>query len=194
MIKHMIACVGASAGGVSALQKLLGRITSAENLSLVIVQHLPEDAEIDSPLVFGSHFVGRIFDVCDKMPIEPGAAYFAAPGYHLMIEREGIISLSQDEPVNFSRPSIDVLFESAANTLGDLACGVLLTGANTDGTNGMKCIQRVGGKTIVQDPDEAEVPYMPASALAEMKPDFVLKLEGIAEKLLDFARRKNEND
>lgn len=185
-----IACIGASAGGVTAVQKILKSLPSDVAASLIITQHFPQDAVIDPQLVYGKDFSGRVHGAIDKMPLESGQAYFAPPGYHLQIERDLSLSLNQDEPVNFARPSIDVLFESAAWSLGADAVGILLTGASADGVGGLRLIHDCGGTTIVQDPEEAESSFMPRAALQKFKPDYVLNLHDIAAKIAEIGGRK----
>lgn len=149
----------------------------------MVAQHLPSSLDVDFETIFGSSFKGPVHEAGDKMPLEPGHAYFAPPGYHLLLERDRTCSLSQDDPVHYFRPSIDVLFVSAATALGAAAVGVLLTGANQDGAEGLREIQRRGGITVVQDPAEAQVATMPQAALNIMRPDQVLPLLRIAEYL-----------
>jgi two-component system, chemotaxis family, protein-glutamate methylesterase/glutaminase len=154
---------------------------------IVVVQHLPATAELNLELVFGRYFQGRVLEAMDKMPAEPGCAYFAPPGYHLLVERDLSLALTQDEPVHHSRPSIDVLFESAAWSLGPEALGILLTGANADGVNGLEHIHRREGLTIVQSPLEAEFPYMPEAAIERFQPSHVFTLEEIARFLSELS-------
>lgn len=180
--------IGASAGGVTAIQKLLEALPRAFTTPIVVVQHLPPDAQLEVALVFSR--TGRnVFEGTDKTPIEPGAVYFAPPAYHLLIERDLTLSLSQDEPVHFARPSIDVTFESAAQALGDAVCGVLLTGANADGATGLHCIAGAGGVTMVQSLDEAECGTMPGAALQLFTPSFVGSLTAIAGELVKLQVR-----
>lgn len=178
--------IGTSAGGVTALQTLFTALDEKFALPIVVVQHLPSDAQVDPALVFGRIANREILEACDKMPVEHGHIYFAPPGYHLLLERDFSFSLSQDEPVQFSRPSIDVLFQSAANVYGRAACGVILTGANADGADGLRAIQEAGGLTIVQDPVNADVSLMPSSAMAAVKPNFVGSLCDIAKFLSEL--------
>lgn len=189
MITPTIAVIGTSAGGVDALLTLFKQLPKNFSLPLVITQHIPAHANIDPNSVFGTSFSGRILEARDKMPIQKGHAYFAPPDYHLLIEKDFSLSLSQDELVHFSRPSIDVLFESAAASLGSSVCGVLLTGANEDGAAGLQAIQSVEGYTIVQNPDTAAWPIMPQSALQIFSPDAVLNLDEISQKLIFFSER-----
>ncbi len=183
--------VGASAGGVTAIQKLLSHLPVDFQIPIVFVQHLPSDSLIDPALIFNHHFKGTICEANDKMPIEPYHAYFAPPGYHLLIERDLSFSLTQDDPVHFARPSIDVLFESAAHNLGPRACAALLTGANSDGAVGLKGIQEFGGFTMVQDPKTAEAMMMPRSALDIMEPGFVGSLQEIAHAIIELTGKAN---
>lgn len=185
-----IACIGASAGGVNAVREILKSLRQDSAVSLIVAQHFPQEAEIDPQLIFGQDFKGRVHEAVDKMPLERGHAYFAPPGYHLQIERDLTLSLNQDEPVNFARPSIDVLFESAAWSLGADAVGILLTGANADGAHGLKLIHDSGGTTMVQNPEEAESSYMPRAALQRFNPDYVLNLREIADKIAEMGGRK----
>lgn len=183
MSRPSVICVGASAGGVAALQTLLTGIHEPLAIPMLITQHLPAHAELDLELVFGRASRGKVVEALDKMPMENGKVYFAPPGYHMQVEREGYLSLNQDEPVLFSRPSIDVLFESAAWAFGDRVCGVLLTGANADGAAGLKAIAEAHGTTIVQDPKEAEASAMPLAAIQLFEPDYVLTLDKISDLL-----------
>lgn len=182
--------LGASAGGVTAIQHLLSRLPAEFRIPLVVVQHLPADAQIDPALVFSgaANSARKILEATDKMSLMPSSVYFAPPGYHLLLERDLSVSLSQDELVHFARPSIDVTFESAADAFGDEACGILLTGANADGASGLQEMHAAGAITFVQDPTEAESRAMPAAALALFKPSFVGTIEAIAGKLLTIAR------
>lgn len=181
--------VGASAGGITAIQQLLTNIANENQVPVVVVQHLPQDAKIDLSLLYGQNAKKVVFEeVEDKMFLQRGHVYFAPPGYHLLIEKDFSFSLSQDEPVNFARPSIDVLFESAAAIYKDSACGILLTGTNNDGAIGLQTIHRFGGFTIVQDPADAEYSSMPQSALDLFKPSYVAHLPKIPRVLAELSR------
>ncbi len=177
-----IVVIGASAGGVSALQKLLGDLPADFPWPIVCVLHLPQVTSVEPTLVFQRNTRLKVVEIEDKLPIEMGSVYFAPPGYHTSIEEEEIFSLSQDEPVNFSRPSIDILFETAANIFGNRACGILLTGANADGAKGLKCLRAAGAWTLVQDPLDAEISFMPQEALK-------LEPEHLKSNLKDIAKR-----
>lgn len=183
MRKISLVVVGTSAGGLAALKRLFRSLPDTFTLPIVVVQHLPASSTIEPNLIFGSDIKSTVREALDKMPIEDRNVYFAPPGYHLLIEKDRTLSLSQDELVNFSRPSIDVLFDSAAASLGEEVCGILMTGANADGALGLKHIGDVGGLTLVQDPEDAETQAMPRAAIALRMPAFVGKVESIAQKL-----------
>jgi two-component system chemotaxis response regulator CheB len=161
-----LVAIGASAGAVEALQGLLPAIPASFRAALVIVVHLPAGRRSHLAELFGQLCALRTCEAEDKATIEPGTIYFAPSDYHLLVERDGTLSLSIDEPVHFSRPSIDVLFESAARAGGSHVLGILLSGANADGAEGLAAIAARGGLTWVQTPASARSPTMPEAALA----------------------------
>lgn len=173
--------IGASAGGIRALMLLLGRLPAHFRLSIIIVLHMPDTHESRLAEVFQHHTPMTVTMAEDKAYIAPGKIYFAGPSYHLSIERERSFSLSCEEPVHYSRPSIDVLMSSAADAYGASLAGILLTGANHDGAMGMSAIHKNGGITIVQDPTEAEIAIMPQAAIDLFTPDFILPLAQIQQ-------------
>jgi two-component system chemotaxis response regulator CheB len=185
--------IGTSAGGITAVQKLFDQIGNRLTKPVVVVQHVRADAQLELSMVFGKHTKMKVVEARDKMSLDPNHAYFAPPGYHLLIEKDFTFALSQDEPVHFSRPSIDVCFETAADVFGPDACGVLLTGANSDGADGLKRIQEHGGYTMVQDPMEAESSSMPRAAIEIMTPDLVGKLKVLADKLVELETGRSNN-
>ena len=168
--------IGASAGGVEVLSMLLSALPAACRLSFVIVMHIPRERPSLLPEVFGVRCALPVMEAEDKEPIQPGTVYFAPPDYHLLIDRGPAFALSTDEAVHFSRPSIDVLFDSAADIYGERLIGVILTGANQDGAEGLAAIGRAGGRTVVQDPVSAAVAYLPEAALKQGPVDLVLSL------------------
>jgi len=178
--------IGASAGGIQALKTLFYHLNGEFQLPIIVVQHLPQDSNIDPALVFSNRSKMFFVEAADKVRIQRGHVYFAPAGYHLLIESDFSFGLTQDEPVHFARPSIDVTFMSAAEVFGRRACGVVLTGANPDGADGLKQIGEAGGFTIVQDPDEAETTMMPLSAIRIAQPKFIGRLPAIAEKLISL--------
>lgn len=175
--------IGASAGGVAALFQVLGTLPSAFAIPVLCVLHLPDDRHSQLAGVLQRRLHRPVCEARDKERISGGQIYVAGPGYHLSVERDLTLSLSQEEPVHFSRPAIDFLFISAADAYGDSLLGVLLTGANEDGARGLAYIKNNGGRTIVQDPRDAKVALMPEAALALHQPDHILTLSGIGQLL-----------
>jgi two-component system chemotaxis response regulator CheB len=169
--------IGASAGGIDALLRLLPGLPPAPPYPVVIVLHLPDDRESRLAEVFQQHLPLPVVQAEDKARLEAGHVYFAPPGYHLSIENDHSLSLSQEEPVHFSRPSIDILMESAADAYGANLCGILLTGASHDGAAGLAKIGAAGGLTIVQEPADAEISTMPAAAIRARTPGKIMPLE-----------------
>ena len=175
--------IGASAGGVSALFSVLGALPQGFSLPVLCVLHVPEGRDSQLAEVLQRRLARPVLEAMDKARIENGVVYVAGPGYHLSVERDFSLSLSQEAPVHFSRPAIDFLFESAADAYGQSLLGVLLTGANEDGARGLLYIKQSGGRTIVQDPRDAQVALMPEAALALHSPDQILSLSGIGQLL-----------
>lgn len=178
--------IGASAGGVDALFRLLTGLPGGFRLPIIALLHLPEDRESRLAEIFRHRMRIPVREAADKAQIEPGTLYFAGAGYHLSIENDRSFSLSCEAPVHYSRPSIDVLMESAADAYGPRLAGILLTGANYDGAAGLAGIRQRGGITVVQDPAEAQVPTMPEAAIRKLRPDLILPLEGIHALLLNL--------
>lgn len=171
--------IGTSAGGIKALLALLSGLPVYFRLPIIIVVHMPEARESRLVEVFQHHMAIKVMVAEDKDRISAGRVYFAGPGYHLSIERDRSFSVSCEEPVHYSRPSIDILMASAADAYGASLMGILLTGANQDGAEGMAKIHALGGLTVVQDPAEAEMAVMPKAALDLLTPDFVFPLREI---------------
>ncbi len=176
--------IGASAGGVEALSVILPALPATFRPAVLIVLHLPRERPSLLVEIYEKRCALPIREADDKEPIEPGTVYFAPPDYHMLVERNRQIALSTEEPVHFSRPSVDVLFESAADVYGHKLLGIILTGANEDGATGLHAIHRAGGVTVVQQPDSAKVPLMVVSALRRNPADFVLSLPDIAQLLV----------
>ena len=175
--------IGTSAGGIEALSALLPALPAGICAPVFVVQHLPRERPSLLTDIFAPKCAVAVREAVDKDPIEPGTLYFAPPDYHLLIDEGPAIALSDDEPVHHSRPSIDVLFESAADAFGSRLLAILLTGGNPDGAAGVAAVHAAGGLTVVQDPAEAQVPTMVEAALARGPVDHVLRLEGIAALL-----------
>ncbi|MBC5784417.1 chemotaxis protein CheB [Ramlibacter sp. USB13] len=181
--------IGASAGGIDALFTLLDDLQPPMAAPIIIVLHLPEDHESRLVQVFAQRTRVPVHEAQPGAPAAPGAVYFAPPGYHLLVETDRTFALSCDPPVLFSRPSIDVMMESCAETYGPGLLGMVLTGANEDGAAGLATIKARGGLTAVQDPAEALHATMPNAAIAAADPDFVLPLAGLHRLLHTVACR-----
>jgi two-component system chemotaxis response regulator CheB len=181
--------VGASAGGIDALFALLAGLQPPLAAALVVVLHLPEQQESLLPQLFAQRTALPVQEAQPNAPVQPGTIYFAPPGYHLLVEAERSFALSCDAPELFSRPSIDVLFESCADVYGDRLVGIVLTGANEDGARGLATIKARGGLTAVQDPQEAVHAAMPIAAIERAAPDFVLPLAGLGALLHTVCHR-----
>lgn len=175
--------IGSSAGGLNALKTLFRGLDRNFKLPVIMVQHISPDSE---------NYMVHILNDLKKIPVKeadekerpvPGTAYMAPPNYHLLIEPDRTFTLTVDERVNYARPSIDVLFETAAEAYKDTLIGIILTGANNDGSRGLKKIRDFGGLTIVQDPETAEVDSMPRAAVQTAHPHHTIALEEIAALL-----------
>ena len=180
-----LVAVGTSRGGVNALTALLAQLPAALPVPIVIVQHraASPDAALLSQLL-QDHTALAVVEADDKMPMTAGTVYLAPPDYHLLVEAPGLLALSTDAPVRSARPSIDVLFESAADAYGCRLLAVLLTGASADGADGLAAVKARGGRAIVEDPETAECRTMPAAGLAATAVDYVLPLRKIGEHLV----------
>ena len=175
--------VGGSAGAIDALREMSLHLGVTFMPAMAVVVHMAQDARAVLHEILSGPGRPRMKLAEDKEPIAAGTVYFAPPGYHLLIEAEHSFALSVDEPEHFSRPSIDVLFESAADSYGNRVAGVVLSGANSDGAAGLRAIADAGGTTVVQDPATAEVSVMPGAALFACPGSLVLSMQGIAKWL-----------
>ncbi|MBW4580894.1 MAG: chemotaxis protein CheB [Tildeniella nuda ZEHNDER 1965/U140] len=180
--------VGTSLGGLSALRVLLESLVEPFPVAIAVVQHRHKESGNLMSRYMQQYTTLPVLEAEDKDELLPGHVYVAPADYHLLVER-GYMTLSVDEPVCFARPSIDVLFESAADAYANRAIGVILTGANRDGTNGLARIKACGGVAIVQDPATAETGIMPQAAIAATAVDAVLPLAEIAPYLVNLLSR-----
>jgi two-component system chemotaxis response regulator CheB len=180
--------IGASAGGIEALMLLLPALSPTLSIPVLIVLHLPRERPSMLPEIFARKCALEVREAEDKEPPCPGKVYFAPPDYHLLVDDGPRLALSADEPVHYSRPSIDVLFEAAADIYGARLLGIVLTGANEDGAAGLEAIHEAGGVTIVQAPDTAQVKHMVISALNRNPTSHALDLQQIAALLGDLDR------
>lgn len=192
--KYDAIVVGASAGGLYAMISILQPLPANYPIPIIVVQHRAKDEQslLEEVLQQKCHI--RIKQADEKEKIQPGFVYFAPPNYHLLVESNGTFSLSYDVPVNHSRPSIDVLFETAADVFKQGLLGIVLTGANKDGAQGMKKIRALGGTTIAQQPATADYPEMPQSAINTGAIQHILTPEAIGSFLLDYMNRPSRPD
>jgi two-component system chemotaxis response regulator CheB len=175
--------IGTSAGGVEALSAVLPAIPASFRGAVLVVLHLPRERPSLLVELFRPKCALAVREAEDKEPVEPGTIYFAPPDYHLLVDEGPALALSTDEPVNFSRPSIDVLFESAADVFGPRLLGMILTGASQDGAAGLAAVQRQGGITCVQDPATAHSPLMIEAAMHRTQVEYVRDLPGLGDLL-----------
>jgi len=179
--------VGCSLGGMRALEKILKKLPQDCRVPIAVAQHRHRRSNEGLPAFLRRSTHMNVVDVEDKQCIEPGKVYLAPADYHLLVEK-GEFNLSVDEVVRHSRPSVDVLFESAAEAYGPNLIGIVLTGANEDGAAGAQRIKQRGGTIIVQDPKTAQSPTMPEAVIATGVVDQILNLEGIAAFLAERCR------
>jgi two-component system chemotaxis response regulator CheB len=185
MKRPELVAIGTSLGGLNALTTLLAAMPERFLAPIVIVQHRtvsPDGGGLAKLLQ--EHTRLTVFEAEDKMPLEPGGIYLAPADYHLMVETRGVLALSTEAPVRAARPSIDVLFQTAADAYRDTLLAVLLTGASADGAEGVASVKAAGGRAIVEDPATAECRTMPAAALATTAVDYVLPLARIGDHLV----------
>ena len=175
--------IGASAGGVEATSALLGALPKSFGAAVAVVIHLPPSNENLLVRVLQPRCALPLREACDKEPMSPGTVCVAPAGYHLLVEPERTFALSLDEPVHYSRPSIDVLFESAAHAYRDRLLGIVLTGANADGAEGLRIVRELGGTGWVQDPRTAYAQAMPAAAIERAGADRVSTVDELASQL-----------
>ena len=175
--------IGASAGGLDAISTLLQGLPDKYAPSLMVVIHLPADRPSLLVEIFQARCRLPVREALDKEHIEAGTVYVAPPGYHLLVEADRTLALSLDAPVAFSRPSIDVLFESAAAAYGESVLGIVLSGANNDGAAGLAAIRAAGGRAWVQEPADALSAAMPQAAIDTAGADLVVPVRDMAVRL-----------
>ena len=182
--------IGVSSGGMNAMKVMFSLLPKDFNTPIIIVQHVSAHSNNQWIKLLNDKSNLPMKEADEKEIIENGNVYIAPPNYHLMIEKNKTFSLTIDERLNYARPSIDVLFESAAEAYKNKLIGIILTGSNNDGTNGIKRIKECEGLAIIQDPKTAESAYMPASAIAAIQPDYILSLEDMIELLIKIDNQK----
>lgn len=172
--------IGGSAGSLQVLFQLLPILKPALTFPVILVLHRRNSSDSTLSEVLSSKNLYPVKEVEDKDPVLPGHIYLAPADYHLLIEKDFIFSLDYSEKINFSRPSIDVTFESVAEVYGPLAVALLLSGANEDGTKGFISIKSSGGRTIAQDPETAQMSFMPHHAITHSSVDYILDIVQMA--------------
>lgn len=180
--------IGASAGAIQALSVLLPPLPADYAIPVLVVVHIPAAGESLLTGLFQTRCLARVKEAEDKEPMASGVIYFAPSDYHLLVERDLTLALSDDEPVLHSRPSINVLFESAAEALGAEVVGIVLTGANEDGALGLAQIVEAGGVGLVEEPSSAMAPAMPSAALARCPQARAMPLTALSTYLLELDR------
>jgi two-component system chemotaxis response regulator CheB len=173
-VKYKMLVIGGSAGSLNIILNIIKALPVTGYLSVIIIVHRKSDSDSILTNLVAARTQLAVKEVEDKEEINPDVIYIAPPNYHLLIENEKMFSLDASEKVHYSRPSIDVCFQSVAEVFGASAIGVLLSGASADGAGGLNMIKQEGGFTIVLDPLTAEVDYMPQQALEQMQPDKIL--------------------
>lgn len=181
-----VVIIGGSAGSLQALLQILPFIESPISFAIVIVVHRKNTDEqtLEDLIALRSNIKVKIVE--DKVKLQIGFIFIAPSNYHLLFEKDETLSLDTSEKINYSRPSIDVSFESAAEIFGPELIGILLSGSNSDGTLGLKAIQAAGGLIVVQNPLSAEMSFMPNNAILHTTPDFILKTEEILELIKEI--------
>lgn len=182
-VGYDIVVVGTSWGGLAALRTLVAGVPETFTMAITLVQHRHKDSDHLLRVLLQEHTHLEVCEVEDKMPLEHGRIYVAPPDYHTLVE-PGHFSLSTEAPVRYSRPSIDVTFSSAADSYGHRTVGIVLTGANADGSEGLRQISDRGGMAIIQDPATAESPTMPAAAVKAVPRARVMSLSAISAFLI----------
>ena len=172
--KHSMVIIGGSAGSLEVILKIVAALSEQSGASYVIVVHRKNDPDSILKALLTTRTTMPVKEVEDKEDVLPDTIYIAPPDYHLLFENDLIFSLDSSEKIHYSRPSIDVTFESAAEIFGSSVVGILLSGANADGANGLKKIKQSGGLVIVQNPETAEVGFMPQQAVDLVKADAII--------------------
>ena len=183
-MKYKAIVIGASAGGLNAIKTILTPLKAEFEVPILIVQHLSVHSDGYMARYLNEICKINVKEADEKEKVLPGNVYIAPSNYHLLIEKDETITLTVDPKVNYSRPAIDPLFESAAEVYKDELIGIILTGANSDGSEGLKKIKELGGIAIVQDPSTAEADFMPKAAIKITEVDYILSLDKISDKLI----------
>jgi two-component system chemotaxis response regulator CheB len=188
---YSIVALGTSWGGLAAMRTFFGALPADFPVPIVVVQHRGKESERLLARLLQDVTDLKVSEIEDKDELAPGTVHVAPANYHVMVE-SGHLSLTIDEPVRFSRPSIDVTFISAGDSYGSAAIGVVLTGANDDGSRGLAHIVKRGGRALIQDPKTAEIPIMPEAAIRAVPVAEILPLDGLAPRLTELAHEGAE--
>lgn len=167
--------IGGSAGCLKVLLRIIPELSPGLRVPVIIVIHRKNDRKSSLDQLLNDRTSLIVREAEDKVMLENGKLYIAPPDYHLLIEKDHSLSLDGSEKILWSRPSIDVTFQAAAEIFREKVLGILLSGANNDGASGLEYIKKAGGKTIIQHPDDAEIPVMPQAALNRLRPDYLLR-------------------
>jgi two-component system chemotaxis response regulator CheB len=186
--KYKLIMIGGSAGSLDAILNILPHLVDETMLSMVIILHRKNSNDSPLPSLLSVKTSWEVQEVEEKQPIMPHTIYIAPADYHLLIENDGTFSLDFSEKIHYSRPSIDVSFESGANVYGDSLVCILLSGANDDGAQGLKHAKAKGALVIVQDPETAEVPFMPQYAINSVEVDIIAHPVQIAALINEMSR------
>lgn len=183
---YRVIIIGGSAGSLHVLMQILPELPLNKSLAIVIVVHRKSSDEETLEELIQLKSKTEVRPVEDKISLLPGYIYVAPSNYHLLFEKNNLLALDTSEKINYSRPSIDVSFESAAEVYKDKLTGILLSGSNTDGTKGLIAIKSNGGTIVVQDPNSAEMPFMPNYAIQNTTPDFILDIPQMIDFILNL--------
>ncbi|WP_207425571.1 chemotaxis protein CheB [Pedobacter sp. SYSU D00535] len=183
--------IGGSAGSLNVILNTLPLLTRQLKLSIIIVLHRKSSYDSSLANLLGGKTTLPVKEADEKEPILPGKIYLAPADYHLLIEKDKTFSLDYSEKIHYSRPSLDATFQTAAEVYRSGLAGLLLSGANSDGAEGLRSVKANGGLTAIQDPEDAEVSYMPDQALSKMKPDYLLSAKEIAGFLNDLSQARS---
>lgn len=185
--KFRAVVAGVSSGGVEALELVISALPADFPLPVMVVAHISPESGNGLALLLDEQCAIRVKEADEMEAAVAGTVYLAPPNYHLQVEKDGSLSLSVDPPVMFARPSVDVLFESAASVFGAGLIGVVMTGVGSDGSHGLRRIRDAGGVTVVQEPAGAIADGMPRSAIDAASPDYIVPLQQIAPLLVRLA-------
>lgn len=186
---YEVVVMGGSTGSIDVLLRVLPKLPMPLSFALIIVLHRKNTADSTLANLLSLKTSHPLREVDDKDVVKPGTIYLAPADYHLLIERTKVFALDDSEKVNYSRPSIDVTFESAADVYGPSLIGILLSGANADGSLGLTAIKRAGGLLVAQQPETAQVGFMPQQAILNSSVDYILDIP----QLIDFLKSLNTN-